>query len=81
MFNQHEVHCADISGSRIMNSSMSAVKGATVIERGPTEMSEAALVSMAKLGNGDAFVVLSKLHSNRILPTLYTKWSGISRYD
>jgi RNA polymerase sigma-70 factor (ECF subfamily) len=71
MSNQYESHFADISGSRIMNSSMSAVKTATVIECGPTEMSEAALISMAKLGNGDAFIVLSKLHSNRILPTIY----------
>jgi RNA polymerase sigma-70 factor (ECF subfamily) len=71
MFNQYESHFADISGVRIMNSSMSAVKTATVIECGPTEMSEAALISMAKLGNGDAFIVLSKLHSNRILPTIY----------
>jgi RNA polymerase sigma-70 factor, ECF subfamily len=71
MSNQYESHFADISGSRIMNSSMSAVKTATVIECGPTEMSEAALISMAKLGNGDAFILLSKLHSNRILPTIY----------
>ena len=71
MFNRYESHFADISGVRIMNSSMSAVKTATVIECGPTEMSEAALISMAKLGNGDAFIVLSKLHSNRILPTIY----------
>jgi RNA polymerase sigma-70 factor (ECF subfamily) len=71
MSNQYESHFADISGSRTMNSSMSAVKTATVIECGPTEMSEAALISMAKLGNGDAFIVLSKLHSNRILPTIY----------
>jgi RNA polymerase sigma-70 factor, ECF subfamily len=71
MSNQYESHFADISGVRIMNSSMSAVKTATVIECGPTEMSEAALISMAKLGNGDAFIVLSKLHSNRILPTIY----------
>ena len=72
MSNQYESHFADISGSRIMNSSMSAAKTATVIECGPTEMSEAALISMAKLGNGDAFIVPSKLHSNRILPTIYS---------
>jgi RNA polymerase sigma-70 factor, ECF subfamily len=71
MFNQYEAHFADISRSRIMNSSMSALKTATSIECGPTEMSEAALISMAKLGNGDAFIVLSKFHSNRILPTIY----------
>jgi RNA polymerase sigma-70 factor, ECF subfamily len=71
MFNQYDARFADSSGSRIMNSSMSAVKTVTVIECSPTEMSEAALISMAKLGNGDAFIVLSKLHANRILPTIY----------
>jgi RNA polymerase sigma-70 factor (ECF subfamily) len=50
---------------------MSALNKATAVEHGPTEMSEAALVSMAKLGDSDAFVVLSRLHSNRILPTIY----------
>jgi len=34
-------------------------------------MSEAALVSMAKLGDSDAFVVLSRLHSTKILRTIY----------
>jgi RNA polymerase sigma-70 factor (ECF subfamily) len=34
-------------------------------------MSEAALVSMAKLGDSDAFVELSKLHSDKILRTIY----------
>jgi RNA polymerase sigma-70 factor (ECF subfamily) len=38
-------------------------------------LSEAALVSMAKLGNGDAFVLLCKHHSKRILPTIH----GITR--
>jgi RNA polymerase sigma-70 factor (ECF subfamily) len=71
MFNQYEAPFADIAESRTMNSLMSAVKKATAIEHGPTEMSEAALVSMAKLGNSDAFVVLSKLHSNRMLGTIY----------
>jgi RNA polymerase sigma-70 factor, ECF subfamily len=36
-----------------------------------SEMSETALVSMAKFGDSDAFVVLSRLHSNRILLTIY----------
>ena len=38
---------------------------------GATKMSEAALVSMAKLGDSDAFVELSKLYSNRTLRTIY----------
>ena len=38
---------------------------------GATKMSEAALVSMAKLGDSDAFVELSKLYSNRTLWTIY----------
>jgi len=71
MFNQYEAHSADISESRIMNSLMSAVNKATAMEDGPTEMSEEALVSMAKLGDSDAFVELGKLHSNRILRTIY----------
>ncbi len=71
MFNQYEAHSADISESRIMNSLMSAVDKATAMEDGPTEMSEEALVSMAKLGDSDAFVKLSKLHSNRLLRTIY----------
>jgi RNA polymerase sigma-70 factor (ECF subfamily) len=71
MFNQYEAHPADISESRIMNSLMSAVSRAAAIEDGRTEMSEAALVSMAKLGDSDAFVELSKLHSNRLLRTIY----------
>ena len=71
MFNQYEVHSADISESRIMNSLMSAVNMAAVIDDRPTEMSEAVLVSMAKLGDSDAFVELSKLHSNRLLRTIY----------
>jgi RNA polymerase sigma-70 factor, ECF subfamily len=71
MFNQYEAHSADISESRIMNSLMLAVNKAAAIEDGPTEMSEAALVSMAKLGDSEAFVELSKLHSNRLLRTIY----------
>ena len=71
MFNQYEAHSADISESRIMNSLMSAVNKAADIEDGLTEMSEAALVSMAKLGDSDAFVELSKLHSKRLLRTIY----------
>ena len=71
MFNQYEAYSADISERRIMNSLMPAVNGATAMEDGPTEMSEAALLSMAKLGNSDAFVELSKLYSNRTLRTIY----------
>jgi len=71
MFNQYEAHSADISEGRIINSLMSAVNKPTAMEDGPTEMSEEALVSMAKLGDGDAFVELGKLHSNRILRTIY----------
>ena len=71
MFNQYEVHTADISESRIMSSLMSVVNKAAAIENGRTEMSEAVLVSMAKLGDSDAFVELSKLHSNRLLRTIY----------
>jgi RNA polymerase sigma-70 factor, ECF subfamily len=71
MFNQYEAHSADISESRIMNSLTSAVNKAVTIEDGATEMSEAALVSMAKLGDSDAFVHLSKLHSNKLLRTIY----------
>jgi RNA polymerase sigma-70 factor, ECF subfamily len=71
MFNHYDAHSADISESRIMNSLMSAVDNATTMEDGPTEMSEEALVSMAKLGDSDAFVELGKLHSNRILRTIY----------
>jgi RNA polymerase sigma-70 factor, ECF subfamily len=71
MFNQYEEHFADVSGSRMMNASVSVLKKATAMELRPTEMSEAALISMAKLGNSDAFVLLSQLHTNRILPTVY----------
>src|SRR5277367_3578825 len=71
MFNQYEVHSADISESQIMNSLMSAVNKATAMEDGPTGMGEAALVSMAKLGDSDAFVELSKLHAGRLLRTIY----------
>ena len=48
-----------------------AVNQATAIGDGLTEMSEAVLVSMAKLGDSDAFVELTKLHSNRLLRTVY----------
>jgi RNA polymerase sigma-70 factor (ECF subfamily) len=71
MFNQHEASSADISESRIMNSLVPAANKVAVIECGPTEMCEATLVSMAKLGDSDAFVELSKLHSNRILGRIY----------
>src|ERR1700730_17009624 len=71
MFNQCEAHPADISESRIINSLMSAVNTAPALEDGPTEMSEAELISMAKLGDSNAFVELSKLHSNRLLRTIY----------
>ncbi len=71
MFNQYEVHSPDISESRIMNTLISAVNMGASMEDGPTGMSEAALVSMAKLGDNDAFVELGKLHSNRILRTIY----------
>ena len=54
-----------------MNSLVSVVNRTAVIECGPTEMSEATLVSMAKLGDSDAFVELSKLHSNKILRRIY----------
>ena len=53
-----------------MNSLMSAINKAA-IEDSTTQMSEATLVSMAKLGDSDAFVELSKLHSNRLLRTIY----------
>jgi RNA polymerase sigma-70 factor, ECF subfamily len=71
MFNEYAVHSADISESRIMNPVMPLVNTATFMEDGPVEMSEAVLVSMAKLGDSDAFVELSKLHFNRILRTIY----------
>jgi RNA polymerase sigma-70 factor, ECF subfamily len=71
MFNQYEAHSAGISERQIMNSLMSPVNKAAAIEDGPTEMSEAALVSMAKLGDRDAFVELSKLHSDRLLRKIY----------
>ena len=71
MFNQYEAYSADISESRLMNPLTSAVNKAAVIVYVPAKMSEAALVSMAKLGDSDAFVELSKLHSNRLLRTIY----------
>jgi RNA polymerase sigma-70 factor, ECF subfamily len=40
------------------------------LENNPMEMSEAVLISMAKSGDTDAFVVLSKRHSARILQTI-----------
>jgi RNA polymerase sigma-70 factor (ECF subfamily) len=71
MFNQDEAHFVDILEIRIMNPLMSGVNQAAAIEHGAMEMNEAALVSMAKLGDSDAFVELSKLHSNRLLRTIY----------
>jgi RNA polymerase sigma-70 factor, ECF subfamily len=71
MFNEYETHSADILESRIMNSPLSVINKAVAIDDGPTEMSEAALVSMAKLGDNDAFVELSRLHANRLLRTIY----------
>src|ERR1700679_1434950 len=71
MFNQHEAYPTDISESRLTDSLMSAVNKVTVIEYAAANISEAALVSMAKLGDSDAFVELSKLHSNRLLRTIY----------
>jgi RNA polymerase sigma-70 factor, ECF subfamily len=71
MFNQCEACSADISESPIINSLMSPINEDTVMEDGPTELSEAALVSMAKLGDRDAFVALSKPYADRILRTIY----------
>ena len=42
-----------------------------VIEDGPMEMSDEVLVSTAKSGDTNAFVELSKRHSNRVLQTTY----------
>jgi RNA polymerase sigma-70 factor (ECF subfamily) len=42
-----------------------------VIEDGPMEMSDEVLVSTAKSGDTNAFVELSKRHSNRLLQTTY----------
>jgi RNA polymerase sigma-70 factor (ECF subfamily) len=42
-----------------------------VAEDGPMETSDAALVSTAKAGDANAFVELSKRHSNRLLQTTY----------
>jgi RNA polymerase sigma-70 factor, ECF subfamily len=67
MFNQYETYSADISESPIMNSLMPAINAAN----GLTELSEATLVSMAKLGDSDAFVALSKPYSDRILRTIF----------
>src|SRR5580692_9518209 len=71
MFNQYETHSADILESRIMSSVVSAVNEAAVGQYSPTDMSETELVSMAKLGDSGAFVKLSKLHSSRLLRTIY----------
>jgi RNA polymerase sigma-70 factor, ECF subfamily len=60
---------AEISESPIMNSL--AINAATVLEDGPAELSEATLVSMAKLGDSDAFVALSKPYADRILRTIF----------
>ena len=53
-----------------MNLVMSA-QNSDFIEDGPIEMSEAVLVATAKSGDADAFVELSKLHSKRLLRTIY----------
>jgi RNA polymerase sigma-70 factor (ECF subfamily) len=66
MSNQYEVRVADISQWRMIT-----ISNTTTIGHGPTELDEAELVSMAKSGNGEAFVVLSKLHSRKILPTIF----------
>jgi RNA polymerase sigma-70 factor, ECF subfamily len=71
MFNQYEAYSADISESTVMNSLMSPVNEAAATEDGPTELSEAALISMAKLGDRDAFVELSKPYADRILRTIF----------
>ena len=42
-----------------------------VLEDCPMEMSDAVLVSTAKSGDADAFVELTKRHSNRLLRTTY----------
>jgi RNA polymerase sigma-70 factor, ECF subfamily len=70
MFNQYEAYSADISESTVMNSLVSPVNEAAM-EDGPTELSEAALISMAKLGDRDAFVELSKPYADRILRTIF----------
>ena len=49
---------------------MSAVSN-DEIEDGPMEMSDEVLVSTAKSGDANAFVELSKRHSNRVLQTTY----------
>jgi RNA polymerase sigma-70 factor (ECF subfamily) len=49
---------------------MSAVSN-DEIEDGPMEISDEALVSTAKSGDANAFVELSKRHSNRVLLTTY----------
>jgi RNA polymerase sigma-70 factor, ECF subfamily len=71
MFNQYEASSADILESLIANSLMSRVNESTAMEDGPTELSEAALVSMAKMGDRDAFVELSRPYSDRILRTIF----------
>jgi RNA polymerase sigma-70 factor, ECF subfamily len=60
---------AGISEGPIMNSL--AINAATVLEDGPAELSEATLISMAKLGDSDAFVALSKPYADRILRTIF----------
>ena len=71
MYNEYAVRSADTSESRIINPVMSVVNEAIFMGDSPVEMSEAVLVSMAKLGDSDAFVELSNLHFNRILRTVY----------
>jgi len=71
MFNQYEAYSADISESTVMNPLTSPVNEGAGMEDGPTELSEAALISMAKLGDRDAFVELSKPYADRILRTIF----------
>src|ERR1700759_3081417 len=71
MYNEYAVRSADTSESRIINPVMSVVNEAIFMGDSPVEMSEAVLVSMAKLGDSDAFVELSNLHFNRILRMVY----------
>jgi RNA polymerase sigma-70 factor (ECF subfamily) len=71
MSNRYEAHSVDTSESQIMNAPTLTESNATTIEDAPSQTSEAALVSMARLGDSDAFVELGRLHSDRILRTIY----------
>jgi RNA polymerase sigma-70 factor, ECF subfamily len=73
--NHYEEHSAEILQCRFTNPLMAAANETVAMEDAPTQMSEAGLVSMAKLGDSGAFVELSKLHYNRLLRTVY----GITR--